>query len=139
MVKNKILIADGYNCIRQKLTSFFNDETRYEIIGIAANGIEAIRKAEELKPDIIFLDLLTPQLNGLEVLKMMIRKNPETKIFVFYHNDEFEKIVAKSGAKGYLRNNISRNELFIVLEEVSYGEKYFTSSLQSFQKEKQFN
>ncbi len=79
----RILIADDGDEVRQVLRAIFEARTSYEICGEAANGLQAVEKTLELKPDLILLDVAMPMLNGVEVASVLARHMPELPIVLY--------------------------------------------------------
>lgn len=79
----RILIADDGQEVRQVVRAIIESRTGYEICGEAANGVEAIERANELKPDLILLDIAMPMLNGVEVASILAASMPETPIILY--------------------------------------------------------
>jgi DNA-binding NarL/FixJ family response regulator len=82
-VGKRVLIADDGEAVRQVLRAIFEARTDYEICGEAANGVEAVGKALELKPDLVLLDVAMPMLNGVEVASVLARAMPDLPIVLY--------------------------------------------------------
>jgi len=82
-----ILIVDDYAAIRKSIRSFLESQTGFEVCGEAVDGLDAIEKARELKPDLIILDLAMPRMNGLEATRVLRRMLPDTPIVLFTSYD----------------------------------------------------
>ena len=80
--KIKILIADDHPVVREGLSAMLSKEKEIQVVGEAENGTEAIRKARELQPDIILMDLRMPEVDGVEAMRQIRAKNPEMKFIV---------------------------------------------------------
>jgi DNA-binding NarL/FixJ family response regulator len=98
----RILVADDQNLIRQTLTHMFDKEDDFQVVGEANNGIQALTKAEQLRPDIIIMDVDMPKMNGLDATKAIVRLFPDIKVIVISGNDADGLMALESGAKGYL-------------------------------------
>jgi DNA-binding NarL/FixJ family response regulator len=96
MVKS-ILIADDNGLVRQRLCGLFSREAGFEVCGKTENGREAIRKAQELHPDLILLDLSLPLMNGLDATRVLKRVMPEVPIIMYSaYGDSFTEKEARS-------------------------------------------
>jgi len=107
----RILVADDFEAWRVQVRHLLQAESEWQIVAEAADGLEAIRKALELHPDIALLDLSMPHVNGLEAGETILKALPEVKIiFLTMNNDKEVRAAALSmGAKGYvLKANASR-------------------------------
>ena len=126
----RILIVDDHALFRDSLRSLLTARD-LEVVGEAGDGKEAIRLAWELKPDIVLMDLMMPEMDGLEATKRLAAELPEVKVIVLTAADDDAKLfeAIKSGAKGYLLKNLESSEFFELLEGVSRGEPALTPAL----------
>src|SRR5206468_6182629 len=109
----RILIADDYEGWRRQVRLLFQERPQWQVIAEASDGSEAVQKAEELKPDLILLDIGLPKLNGIEAARQISKVLPNAKIlFVSQHNDPDVVAAAfRGGAKGYVHKLDVPNEL----------------------------
>lgn len=100
----RILIADDSEPIRKGISILLAKETRWRICGEASDGAEALKKARELKPDLVLLDISMPGANGFETSRQMRQEVPETKILIISHHDAAQMLPSalESGADGFL-------------------------------------
>ena len=126
----RILIVDDHALFRDSLRSLLTARD-LEVVGEAGDGKEAIRLAWELKPDIVLMDLMMPEMDGLEATKRLAAELPEVKVIVLTAADDDAKLfeAIKSGAKGYLLKNLESSKFFELLEGVSRGEPALTPAL----------
>ncbi len=119
-----ILLAEDHVITREGIRKLLEDEQGFSVVGETGNGNEAVRLAEELKPDIILLDIAMPILNGIEATKRIKASNPGIAILILsaYNDDEYVFALLKAGAAGYLMKNISGDELINAIRAVSKGE-----------------
>jgi NarL family two-component system response regulator LiaR len=120
----RVLIADDHAIVRQGLKSLIDYEPGLEVVGEAANGLQAVEQARALQPDVILLDLVMPRMGGLEAISEIKRENPEARILVLTSFAEDEQVfpAIKAGALGYLLKDTSPGELLQAIEAVSQGE-----------------
>jgi DNA-binding NarL/FixJ family response regulator len=114
----KILLADDQSLITDSLRTFLQNYAEdMEVVGIASNGREAVLLVDEYIPDIILMDVLMPELSGIEALKIIKQKKPEIKIIMLstYDEDEYVQSALAEGASGYLLKAISPTELITAL------------------------
>jgi DNA-binding NarL/FixJ family response regulator len=119
----RILLADDHTLVRNGIASLLR-ANNIEVVGEASNGLEALEKTRQLKPDIVLMDIKMPQCNGLEATRLIKAEMPQVKIIILTVSDEddvlFEAI--KSGAEGYLLKNIKAKEFLALLAGVDKGE-----------------
>jgi len=120
----KILIADDHPVVREGLSNMLSRERDIQVVGEAENGTEAIKKARELQPDIILMDLRMPEIDGVEAMRQIKVKNPDMKFIVLttYDNDEYIFKGIEAGARAYLLKDAPREELFEAIRAVYRGE-----------------
>lgn len=99
-----ILLADDHNLVRQGLRALLQSEPLFRLVGEASDGIEAVRLAERLKPDVLITDVMMPGLNGLEVTRQVTKSLPNTRVIILsmYTNDAYVFEAFKNGALGYV-------------------------------------
>lgn len=127
MKKIKVLVAEDHNIVREGLINCLNLNNDIIVVGEASNGVEALKKVKELEPDILLLDLSMPELDGIEVLQIVKRRNPEIKVLILtaHYESEYVDEMRNKGADGYLLKNITLSELNAAIEKVNRGGKYF--------------
>lgn len=120
----QILLVDDHALFRKGVKALLSARPEYTVIGEAANGCEAIEMAHQLKPDVIFMDIDMPSVNGLNATRAIKRDLPAIHIIMLtvsdYEAQLFEAI--KSGASGYLLKNLEPEELFDMLDKLQRGE-----------------
>ncbi|MFC1904919.1 response regulator [Chloroflexota bacterium] len=123
-VKIRILIADDHPVVREGLSAMLSREQDIQVVGEAENGTEAIKKAGELQPDIILMDLRMPEIDGVEAMRQIKVKNPDMKFIVLttYDNDEYIFKGIEVGARAYLLKDAPREELFKAIRAIYIGE-----------------
>ena len=120
----RILIADDHAIVREGLRWLIDTEPGIELVGEAADGVEAVLKARSLQPDVILLDLVMPRKDGIEAIAEIKRENPEARILVLTSFAEDDKVLPaiQAGALGYLLKDSSPQELLKAIREVYQGE-----------------
>ncbi len=120
----RILLVDDHSLFRKGIASLLTEEKDFDVVGEAANGIEALAKAQELMPDLILMDISMPESNGLDATRRIKETLPYVKIVILTVSDEdqdlFEAI--KAGAQGYLLKKIEAKALFSTLRGIVQGE-----------------
>lgn len=120
----RVLIADDHAVVREGLRALISSEPGMEVVGEAADGVEAVSKVRSLQPDVILLDLMMPRKNGIEAIDEIKQENPEARILVLTSFAEDDKVfpAIKSGALGYLLKDSSPQELLQAIRETHGGE-----------------
>jgi len=124
----KILLVDDHPVVRRGISSCFSRQERLVIVGEAADGLEAVRKAKELLPDIILMDIYMPHMNGLAVTELLRRQIPNVKVLILstHSNTDFVLRIIQSGARGYVLKEASPEELVRAIEAVDSGKTFFS-------------
>lgn len=127
----RILLADDHPVVRRGIASCLSRQPHLEILGEAADGQEALRKARELAPDIVLMDIDMPQLNGLAVTEALRKELPNIKVLILsmHSNTEYVLRIIQSGARGYVLKEASPEELIKAIETVNTGEAFFSSDV----------
>lgn len=126
-----ILIADDHKIIHNGIVDILKPLEFLEIIGHAYNGQEAYEKALEVKPDIIFMDIAMPEMNGIEATRMIREENSYSKIIALTQYEENEYVVQFLGAggNGYLLKNSKKEEFVAAIEAVLNNQRYMNYEL----------
>ncbi len=124
MEKKRILVVDDHLVVREGLKLIFETEENYEVIGEAENGDKALVLIEQLKPDVVLMDLNMPKMSGIEVIKALKEKNNPVPIIVLttYNDNNLIMEALSLGAKGYLLKDTTRQELIRTVESAIRGE-----------------
>lgn len=125
----RVLLVDDHTLVLDGLQARLELEGNIQVIGTATNGLEALDKAKELKPDLVLMDVSMPVLNGLEATKRFKIEQPDIKILMLsMHNDkEYIMSLIQSGANGYVLKDVSSEELVQAINTVHQGGTYFSS------------
>ena len=119
----RILIADDHYVVRQGLTALLTPRNGMEVVGEAATGREAVELARTLKPDVILMDMIMPELDGPAAITLIKHDNPEARILVLTSFGESKQISAaiQAGALGYLLKDSSPDDLLHAIRSVHRG------------------
>ena len=103
----------------------------FVITGEAADGEEAVRLVEKQKPDIAFMDISMPRLDGIEATNVIRKNTPETKVIILtvHEDEEYAFHVLRAGASGYLLKNASKKEIFEAIRSAMAGERFFSPGI----------
>ncbi|HEV8633617.1 MAG TPA: response regulator transcription factor [Chloroflexota bacterium] len=119
----RILIVDDHPVVREGLVGMISTQSDMRVVGEAGNGLEAIRQAHLLSPDLILMDLQMPNLDGAAAIRQIRKELPDCRILVLTAFDSDERILhsIEAGAQGYLLKGVPRDELFRAIRVVAEG------------------
>jgi DNA-binding NarL/FixJ family response regulator len=128
---SSVLVVDDHTVIRRGIQSILRAWPEWEVSGEAANGEEAIRLAQDLKPDIVLMDISMPGMSGLEATRAIRRVRPEAKVLLLTLHDSLEWVQTafQAGARGYLLKSDTEGELIRALTVVAGNGIYASPSL----------
>jgi DNA-binding NarL/FixJ family response regulator len=131
MSLTRVLIADDHPLIRSGLRALLARESDFEVVGEAADGYQALELVEQLKPDVVMLDVSMPRLNGIDVAQKISEKTPSTRIIIVsIHSDEGYVLRAlKAGAKGYLLKASPEGDILNAVRAVAAGQAYLSPEI----------
>jgi NarL family two-component system response regulator LiaR len=120
----RILIADDHAIVREGQRALIETEPGMEVVGEAADGVEAVELARTFQPDVVLLDLQMPRMGGVEAIQEIKAHDAEARILVLTSFAEDEKVYAaiRAGALGYLLKDASPGEILAAIREVHRGE-----------------
>ena len=120
----EILIVDDHAVVRQGLRAFLNTQPDLHVIGEASNGDEAVRLAEEHLPDVVLMDLVMPDMDGVEATRRIKSLTPRTEIMILtsYHEDEHIFPALRAGALSYLLKDVEMDMLADAIRRAVAGE-----------------
>lgn len=133
MSRIRVLIADDHALVREGISALLKFYDDIEVVGEASDGIEAIERAREIKPEVVLMDIGMPRLGGLEATVELRKTEPDIKIIVLTQYDDREYIsrFLKAGVSGYLLKKAVGNELVNAIRAVHRGDCYLFSSIAS--------
>jgi DNA-binding NarL/FixJ family response regulator len=118
-----ILIVDDHPLFRQGVRATLDKEVDFAVVGEAADGQQAIQLAEELSPNIVLIDIGLPGLNGLEVARVIKRRQPQVSLIILtvYEDDEQLFSAIKAGASAYTTKDLQPTKLVQMIREIGHG------------------
>ena len=119
-----ILVADDHTVVREGLAGMLAMQEDFAVVGEAGNGLEAVDRALELRPDVILMDLRMPELDGVEAIRRIRGKDSQVKVIVLttFDSEDYIFRAIDSGATGYLLKDCTRDELFQAVRAAHRGE-----------------
>lgn len=131
MKEVKILIADDHELILNGITDMLSSVSKYKIVARVKNGKEAVEKTLEIFPDLIFMDISMPEMNGIEATSIISKTLPSVKIIALtqHEENEYVKQILGAGGSGYLLKNSTKDEFIDAIETVMSGKKYLSKKI----------
>jgi two-component system response regulator NreC len=128
MMSISIVLADDHPVVRRGLRTLLESEPDFSIVGEAGDGLETVRLAERLQPDVLVLDLMMPGLSGLEVLRIVRERSPHTRIVVLsmYSTNAFIAEALKNGATGYVLKGCTEENLVRSVREAAASRRFLS-------------
>ena len=126
----RIALAEDHKLVREGLKALLRNEPAFELIGEASDGLQAVEIVEKHKPDILLLDLRSPRLHGIEVLRQLREQHKTRVVVVSMHSDEPYVVEAlKNGVSGYVLKDCPPAELIQAIRTAAGGGQYLCESL----------
>jgi DNA-binding NarL/FixJ family response regulator len=126
----RILLVDDYEPFRRYVFSILKKQANMQVVGEAADGLQAVRQAEALQPDVILLDIGLPGINGIEAARQIGEVAGKARV-IFLTQESSPEIVEEAfdvGAWGYIIKTQAAAELLAAVEAVSHGERFFNAN-----------
>ena len=126
MPKIRIVLADDHAVLLAGMRLLINTQNDMEVVGVAADHDDAVRRCIELKPDILTLDMSMPVGNGIQAIQRVSRESPETRVLVLTMHDDpaYFRMAIASGAMGYLTKTAAESELLTAIRQIHLGRVY---------------
>lgn len=127
----RVLVVDDHVVVRRGIRALLATVDEVKVVGEARDGQEALERIEALRPDVILLDLLMPRMDGIEVTRRAIARDPEARILVLTSFAADDKVfpAIKAGALGYLLKDTGPEELVRAIHQVNRGESSLSSAI----------
>jgi DNA-binding NarL/FixJ family response regulator len=124
----RILIADDQPYMRRAVKALLESQSGWTVCGEAEDGLEAIKKTGELQPDVIVMDMIMPNLNGLEATRRIHREFPDSHVLILTLHDvpELTRLVQTAGAQGLVLKSDSNRFLISAVEHLGRADSFFT-------------
>ncbi|MBA4709538.1 response regulator [Aquitalea aquatica] len=133
MTPIRILLVDDHTLFRSGLKALLQRQSDFEIIGEAADGLEGVKLSEQLKPDVVLLDIDMPQMNGREALAQIMVSQPQLAVLMLTVSEDGEDLAEclKLGARGYLLKNINADFLLASIRRAVDGDSVLSPEMTS--------
>jgi DNA-binding NarL/FixJ family response regulator len=127
----RILIADDHEVARKGVRALLEEHTGWQVCGEAKDGREAVELANQLKPDILLLDIGMPNLNGLDAARQLLAVTPDARILILTIHDSEQVVreVLAAGARGFLLKSDAGRDLIAAVEALENRRTFFTSKV----------
>lgn len=127
----KIIISDDHQLFRDGIANLLASSPEIEIVAQAENGLEAIEKAKNFKPDVVIMDLTLPIINGVEATRILHKELPKTRVLVLSMHAEknYIKEALEAGASGYLFKDCTYDQLIEAINSVCQGKNYLSGKI----------
>lgn len=127
----RILIVDDHTLLRSGIKLALQRHAGFEVVGEAGDGLEGIKRAKQLKPDVVLLDLHMPGTSGLEALRVLVEDVPETQVVMLTVSEDAEDLLEtlRAGARGYLLKNIDTEFLLESIRRAAHGESVMSPQM----------
>lgn len=127
----KILLVDDHTLFRGGMKLLLQRNPEFEIVGEASDGLEGVKRAKQLRPDVVLMDLNMAGLSGLEAMQLIVEDMPEVAVLMLTVSEEAEDLstALKNGARGYLLKNIEADYLTQAIKRAAAGESVIAESM----------
>jgi DNA-binding NarL/FixJ family response regulator len=127
----RVLLADDHTMMREGLRALLSASPGISVVGEVGNGREALRAAEELRPDVVVMDIAMPELNGIEAAAMIRSQCPDTRIVILSMHSSSEHMYRAffAGALGYVLKTSAGAEVISAVQAVHLGRRYLSPAL----------
>ena len=126
--KHSIVIAEDHTILRDGLRAMFSFYPEFDVVDTAADGLEAIRRVETYHPDLLLIDLSMPRMSGMDAIRDIKKRFPQTRIIALtvHKTDEYILATLQAGADAYVLKDASREELILAIRTVLAGNPYLS-------------
>jgi two-component system nitrate/nitrite response regulator NarL len=127
----RVLLVDDHALFRSGIRSLLQRHPEFQIVGEAADGMEAVKRAGQLKPDVVLLDLHMPGLSGREAARMIAEETPQSHVLMLTVSEEEDDLLEtlRAGACGYLLKNIAAETLVAAVRSAAQGESVISPQM----------
>ena len=126
--KVRIVLAEDHTILREGLRALLSADPKFKIVGEAADGRQAVRSVEKLGPDLVMMDLSMPRMTGMDAIREIKKRHPETKIVALtvHKTEEYLRTTLQAGADAYVLKDATHGELLMAIDNVLKGKPYLS-------------
>lgn len=119
----RVLIIDDHEIVREGLQTLLSEESDFEVVGTAGDGLSAVELAETKQPDVILMDLVMPGIDGIEATRRIVNHNRQARVLVLttFADDQRVREAIQAGATGYLLKDVLKADLLRALRDAAVG------------------
>lgn len=127
----RVLLVDDHTLFRSGIRALLQRHKEFEVVGEAADGLEGVKRAKSLKPDVVLLDLHMPGISGREAVQLMTEELPETRVIMLTVSEDADDLMdtLRAGAQGYLLKNIDTDFLIEAVRRAADGEAVMSAQM----------
>lgn len=129
--KLSIVLADDHTILREGLRALLTADSNFEIVGEARDGREAVRCVEKVGPDLLLMDLSMPRMSGMDAIREIKKRYPETKVIALtvHKTEEYLLAALEAGADGFVLKDATHDELIMAIKNVMGGKSYLSPAV----------
>ncbi len=129
----RIMVVDDHKLFREGLTALLEAAVETAVVGQASSGKEAVTRARTLSPDVILMDIMMPEVNGIEATRAILAEQPDVGVIMLTMLEDDDSLFAAmcAGARGYILKGADKNEVLRTVQAVAQGEALFSAGIAS--------
>jgi len=120
----RILIVDDHEVVRRGLHALLGTQAGWEVVGEATNGPDAVKKVNQVAPDVVIMDITMPVMSGLDATRLIVDTAPRTKVLIFtmHDSEQMMQTALEAGARGYVLKSNAASDLITAIRALSKDE-----------------
>jgi len=120
----RILIVDDHEVVRRGLHALLGTQAGWEVVGEAANGPDAVKQVNQVRPDVVVMDITMPVMSGLDATRLIMETTPHTKVLIFtmHDSEQMMQSALEAGARGYVLKSHAAGDLIAAIRALSKDE-----------------